>query len=115
MIIMSRNIPLKVERKEDVESFYAESLQLLHSIAGFKLILFKDKAEYATDPRVGPEALVPRSITKEVIAEINFSPQQLKILAKVVNDQLQSYETRFGTIAIPEQSSKVDNSSASYI
>lgn len=112
---MSRNIPMKVERNDDVESYYAESLQMVHSIAGFKMILFKDKAEYATDPRVGPEALVPRSITKEVIAEVNFSPQQLKILAKVVTDQLKAYESRFGTIALPEQNTKIDNSSASFI
>ena len=112
---MSSNIPIKVERKEDMESFYAESIQMVHSIAGFKLIIFKDKAEYALDPSVGPSALIPRSIVKEITAEVNFSPQQLKILAKVVGDQLKAYETRFGTIALPEQSKRADNSSASFI
>ncbi|MCG3221358.1 MAG: hypothetical protein H7641_08255, partial [Candidatus Heimdallarchaeota archaeon] len=80
---MSRNIPIKVERKEEVPSFYAESIQMVHSIAGFKMIVFRDKAEYAADPSIGPEALLPRSIIKEIIAEVSFSPHQLKILSKV--------------------------------
>jgi hypothetical protein len=112
---MSSNIPIKVERKDDMESYYAESIQMVHSIAGFKLIIFKDKAEYALDPSVGPSALIPRAIVKEIITEINFSPQQLKILSKVLNDQLKAYENRFGSIAIPDQTKKTDNSSASFI
>lgn len=112
---MSSNIPIKVERKEDMQSYYAESIQMVHSLAGFKLIIFKDKAEYALDPSVGPSALIPRSIVKEIIAEVNFSPQQLKILANVVTDQIKAYESRFGTITLPAQSKKTDNSSASFI
>ena len=37
---MSRNIPIKVERNDDVPNFYAESIQMVHSIAGFKMIIF---------------------------------------------------------------------------
>ncbi|MBY9001583.1 MAG: hypothetical protein KGD64_11740 [Candidatus Heimdallarchaeota archaeon] len=112
---MSSNIPIKVERKENMESYYAESIQMVHSITGFKLIIFHDKAEYALDPSVGASALIPRSIVKEITAEVNFSPQQLKILFKVLGDQLKAYESRFGTISLPEQSAKTDNSSASFI
>jgi len=112
---MSRNIPIKVERNDDVPNFYAESIQMVHSIAGFKMIIFRDKAEYAVDPSIGPDALIPRSIIKEIIAEVSFSPQQLKILAKVISDQLKAFESRFGEIALPEQSKKKDNISPSYV
>ncbi|MHA2358556.1 MAG: hypothetical protein ACXABK_07310 [Candidatus Heimdallarchaeaceae archaeon] len=112
---MSRNIPIKVERNEDVPNFYAESIQMVHSIAGFKMIIFRDKAEYAVDPSIGPDALIPRSIIKEIIAEVSFSPQQLKILAKVIGDQIKAFESRFGEITLPEQSKKKDNISPSYI
>jgi len=112
---MSRNIPIKVERKDDIPNYYAESIQMVHSIAGFKMIVFRDKAEYGVDPSVGPDALIPRSIIKEIIAEVNFSPQQLKILASVVNDQLKAYESRFGQISLPDQPKKSDNTSGHYI
>ena len=112
---MSRNLPIKVERKEEVPSYYAESIQMVHSIAGFKMIVFRDKAEYAVDPSSGPDALIPRSIIKEIIAEVSFSPHQLKILSKVVNDQLKAYESRFGEIALPDQPKKADNTSGHYI
>jgi hypothetical protein len=112
---MSRNIPIKVERKEEVPSYYAESIQMVHSIAGFKMIIFRDKAEYAVDPSIGPDALIPRSIIKEITAEVSFSPQQLKILSKVVNDQLKAYESRFGEISLPDQPKKADNTSGHYI
>lgn len=115
LILMSRNIPIKVERKEDVPNYYAESIQMVHSIAGFKMIVFRDKAEYAVDPSIGPDALIPRSIIKEIIAEVSFSPHQLKILSKVVNDQLKAYESRFGEIALPDQPKKADNTSGHYI
>lgn len=115
LILMSRNIPIKVERKQDVPNFYAESIQMVHSIAGFKMIVFRDKAEYAVDPSIGPDALIPRSIIKEIIAEVSFSPHQLKILSKVVNDQLKAYESRFGEIALPDHPKKADNTSGHYI
>ena len=97
---------MKIERKDDVPSFYAESLQMVHSIAGFKMIVFKDKAEYALESGVGPDALIPRSIVKEIITEVSFSPQQFKILLRIISDQLKAYESRFGEIAIPEQGKK---------
>ncbi len=106
---------MKIERKESVPSFYAESLQMVHSIAGFKMIVFKDKAEYALDPSVGPNALIPRSIVKEIIAEVSFSPQQIKILSKILDGQLKAYESRFGEITIPEQGKKEDNTTASFV
>ncbi|MHA1828292.1 MAG: hypothetical protein ACTSX6_06550 [Candidatus Heimdallarchaeaceae archaeon] len=112
---MSRNIPIKVERKDDIPSIYAESIQMVHSIAGFKMVIFKDKAEYAIDPSVGPDALIPRSIIKEIIAEISFSPQQIKILAKIVDEQIKAYESRFGVINLPDQPKRKDNSTASFI
>ena len=112
---MSRNIPIKVERKDDVPSFYAESIQMVHSISGFKMIIFKDQAEYANEPSIGPNALIPRSIIKEIISEVNFSPQQLKILLKVVEEQIKAYESRFGEIALPDQSKKQDNTTATFI
>jgi hypothetical protein len=115
LIFMSRNIPIKIERKDDIPNFYAESIQMVHSITGFKMIVFRDKAEYGVDPRVGPDALIPKSIVKEIIAEVSFSPQQLKILAKVVNDQLKAYESRFGEISLPDQPKKADNTSGHYI
>ena len=115
VINMSRNIPVKVERKEDIPSFYAESIQMVHSITGFKMIIFRDKAEYAVDPAIGANALIPRSIIKEIISEVNFSPQQLKILAKVVDEQIKAYESRFGEISLPEQNKKKDNTTASFI
>ena len=111
---MSRNIPIKVERKEDVPSFYAESVHMVHSVTGFKMIIFKDKAEYGVDPSIGPDALIPRSIIKEIITEVSFSPQQLKILAKVVNEQITAYESRFGEIKLPDQTKKRDNTTATY-
>ena len=57
---------------------------------------FRDRAEYAEEARIGPEALIPRSITKEIIAEVSFSPQQLKIMNKVIEEQIKSYARRFG-------------------
>lgn len=114
LIIMSRNIPVKVERREEVPNFYAESIQMVHSLTGFKLIVFRDKAEYSVDPSIGPDALIPRSIIKEIVAEVSFSPQQMKILSKVVNDQISAFESRFGEIALPDQSKKRDNTTASY-
>ncbi len=112
---MSRNIPMKVERKADVPSFYAESIQMVHSVAGFKMIIFKDKAEYKNEPSVGPDVLMPRSIIKEIITEVNFSPQQLKILAKIIAEQLKAFESRFGEISLPEQIKKQDNTTASFV
>ena len=113
---MSRSIPMKVERNEDVPSFYAESIQMVHSISGFKMIVFKDKAEYKADPSSGPEALMPKSIIKEIITEINFSPHQLKILSKIIIEQLKAYETRFGEISLPEQNRKQDdNTTATFV
>lgn len=115
MIEMSRNIPIKVERREDTSNYYAESIQLVHSMAGFKLIIFRDRAEYAEEARIGPEALIPRSITKEIIAEVSFSPQQLKIMNKVIEEQIKNYESRFGTITIPDKTPKKDNSTATFV
>ncbi len=111
---MSRNIPIKVERKEDIPSFYAESIQIVHSVTGFKMIVFRDKAEYGADPSMGPDALIPRSIIKEIITEVSFSPQQVKILAKIVNEQIAAYESRFGEIKLPDQAKKRDNTTATY-
>lgn len=112
---MSRNIPIKVERKEEVPSFYAESIQMVHSISGFKMIIFKDQAEYATEPSIGPNALIPRAIIKEIVTEVSFSPHQLKILLKVIEEQIKAYESRFGEIALPEQTKKQDNTTATFI
>ncbi len=112
---MSRNIPIKVERREDVPNFYAESIQMVHSISGFKMIIFKDQAEYATEPSIGPNALIPRTIIKEIVSEVSFSPQQLKILQKVVEEQINAYESRFGEITLPEQTKKQDNTTATFI
>ena len=112
---MSRNIPIKVERNEDVPNFYAESIQMVHSISGFKMIIFKDQAEYATEPSIGPNALIPRTIIKEIVAEVSFSPHQLKILQKVVEEQIKAYESRFGEIVLPEQTKKQDNTTATFI
>ncbi len=112
---MSRNIPIKVERKEHTPSFYAESIQLAHSITGFKLTLFKDRPEYEVDSNIGPQALMPRTIVKEILAEINFSPQQMKILVDIVHEQLSAYESRFGEVNLPSKPSKKDNTSGSYI
>jgi len=106
---------MKVERNEDVPSFYAESIQMVHSISGFKMIVFKDKAEYKADPSSGPEALMPKSIIKEIVAEVNFSPQQLKILTKIMQEQLKAYESRFGEVALPDQSKKQDNTTATFV
>ncbi|MHA1211913.1 MAG: hypothetical protein ACTSSH_05575 [Candidatus Heimdallarchaeota archaeon] len=106
---------MKVERNDDTPSFYAESIQMVHSVAGFKMIVFKDKAEYKADPSIGPEALMPKSIIKEVITEINYSPQQLKILSHIIHEQLKAYEARFGEIALPEQGKKQDNTAATFV
>ena len=106
---------MKVQRKDDIPSFYAESIQMVHSISGFKMIVFKDKAEYKADPSAGPEALMPKSIIKEVVTEVSFSPQQLKILSKMIHEQIQAYETRFGEIALPEQNKKQDNTTATFV
>ncbi|MHA1687535.1 MAG: hypothetical protein ACTSYD_14220 [Candidatus Heimdallarchaeaceae archaeon] len=112
---MSRNIPLKVKRKEDVSILFAESFQLLQSVAGFKLVIFNDIAEYANEPRVGSEAMIPRAIVKEIVAEINFSPQQLKILSKIISQQLHNYETQIGEIKLPEKHGKKDNTAGAFI
>ncbi|MCE7741933.1 MAG: hypothetical protein GOP50_05700 [Candidatus Heimdallarchaeota archaeon] len=106
---------MKVERTDDIPSFYAESIQMVHSVAGFKMIVFKDKAEYKADPSTGPEALMPKSIIKEIITEINFSPHQLKILSKIIQEQLKAFEARFGEIALPEPNKKQDNTTASFV
>ena len=112
---MSPSIPMKVERSDNVPSFYAESIQMVHSISGFKMIVFKDKAAYRADPSAGPDALIPKSIIKEVITEVSFSPHQLKILSKIIHEQLQAYESRFGEIALPEQNKKQDNTTATFV
>jgi hypothetical protein len=106
---------MKVERSDDVPSYYAESIQMVHSISGFKMIVFKDKAEYKADPSAGPDALMPKSIIKEIITEVSFSPQQLKILSKMIDEQIKAYETRFGEITLPEQSKKQDNTTATFV
>ena len=106
---------MKVERKDDVPSYYAESIQMVHSISGFKMIIFKDKAEYKADPSAGADALMPKSIIKEIVAEVSFSPQQLKILTKIMQEQLNAYESRFGEVALPDQSKKQDNTTATFV
>ncbi len=98
---MSAKIPIRVVRKEDTPQYYAESIQVVHSLSGFKLILFSDKAEYSVDSSVGPEALLPKTVIKEVIAEIAISPQQMKILSSIIANQIAQYENRFGQINIP--------------
>jgi len=111
----STNIPIKVERKEDVPVYYAESVQIGHTLTSFKLVIFNDKPMYANEARVGREALIPRSIVKEVVAEVILSPQQFKILEQIISQQLQMYETKFGKINLPNQPPKKDNSTATYI
>ncbi len=106
---------MKVERNDDIPSFYAESIQMVHSISGFKLIVFKDKAEYKADPSAGSDVLMPKTIIKEVVTEISFSPQQLKILSKILQEQLKAYESRFGEIALPEQKERQDNTTATFV
>ena len=106
---------MKVERKDDIPSYYAESIQMVHSISGFKMIVFKDKAVYKADPSAGADALMPKSIIKEIVTEVSFSPQQLKILSKMVQEQIQAYETRFGEISLPEQTKKQDNTTATFV
>ena len=106
---------MKVERKDDVPSYYAESIQMVHSISGFKMIVFKDKAQYKADPSAGPDALIPKSIIKEIVTEVSFSPQQLKILSKMIQEQLHAYETRFGEIILPDQTKKQDNTTATFV
>ncbi|MHA1302970.1 MAG: DUF3467 domain-containing protein [Candidatus Heimdallarchaeaceae archaeon] len=112
---MSRKIPMRVERPKDTPQFYAESVQVVHSISSFKLVLFSDRAEYSIDSSVGPEALMPKTVIKEVIAEVSFSPQQMKILASIINNQLAAYENRFGEIKLPNTKPKHDGASATYV
>ncbi|MHA1867337.1 MAG: DUF3467 domain-containing protein [Candidatus Heimdallarchaeaceae archaeon] len=112
---MSRKIPMKVERKEETPQYYAESVQVVYNISGFKMVIFNDIAEYSSDSSVGPEALVPKTVIKRIQAEIALSPQQMKILSSVINNQLQAYEKQFGEIKIPNIQAKHDSSSASYV
>ncbi len=112
---MSRNIPIKIERNENTPTFYAESIQLLHNLSGFKMVVFNDEADYEKDAKIGRDALMPRKIIKKIVAEINFSPQQLKIIQKLIDDQIKAYERNFGEINLPDKGPKKGNTAGTYI